>query len=195
MEDRYVRDQMKLIWSEKNKYDTWLLVEKLVVRAWALQGVIPAEDWRKIEDNASYDIDRIKEIEEETRHDVVAFTRAVSETLGPERRWIHYGLTSSDVVHTAQGYILSQANKEIYSGLVLLIDRLERMGKRYKYTVMIGRTHGIHAEPTTFGLKMALWKEEMERNLERFRLAARDVQVGKISGAVGTYASVSPEVE
>lgn len=195
MEDRYARDQMKLIWSEKNKYDTWLLVEKLVVRAWALQGVIPTEDWRKIENNASYDIDRIKEIEEETKHDVVAFTRALSETLGPERRWIHYGLTSSDVVDTAQGCILSQANKEIHNGLVLLIDRLEQMARRYRYTVMIGRTHGIHAEPTTFGLKMALWKEEMERNLKKFRLVAKDVQVGKISGAVGTYANVNPEVE
>lgn len=195
MENRYVRGPMKEIWSEKNKYDTWLLVEKLVVRAWTLLGVIPTEDWKEIERNIGYDPIRVKETEQETRHDVVAFTRAVSETLGPERRWIHYGLTSSDVVDTAQGYILSQANKEIRNGLVLLIDRLEQMARRYKYTVMIGRTHGIHAEPTTFGLKMALWKEEMERNLEKFRLVAKDVQVGKISGAVGTYASVSPEVE
>lgn len=195
MDDRYVRGPMKEIWSEGNKYDTWLLVEKLVVRAWTLHGVVPIEDWRKVEDNASYDIGRIKEIEEETRHDVVAFTRAVSETLGPERRWIHYGLTSSDVVDTAQGYILAQANEEIMRGLHILVDKLTEMAKYHKYTVMMGRTHGVHAEPTTFGLKMALWREEMNRNTERFALVTRDVQVGKISGAVGTYTNVNPEIE
>ena len=139
--------------------------------------------------------DRIKEIEEKTRHDVVAFTRAVSESLGEEKKWIHYGLTSTDVVDTAWGVRLKQANIILKNGLDRIISVLAKKAKDHKYTVMMGRTHGIHAEPTTFGLKCALWYAEMKRNLERFEKAANDVEFGKLSGSVGTFANIPPEVE
>jgi len=140
-------------------------------------------------------VNRIKEIEEETRHDVVAFTRAVSETLGEERKWVHYGLTSTDVVDTALSYLLKQANDILLADVERFITILEEKAKAHKYTVMMGRTHGVHAEPTTFGLKLALWVEEMKRNLERLKAAAKNVEFGKISGAVGTYANIDPFVE
>jgi adenylosuccinate lyase len=170
-------------------------VELLACEAWAELGVIPKEDAEALRRNASFDINRIYEIEQETRHDVIAFTRAVSETLGPERKWVHYGLTSTDVVDTALGYLLKQANAIIRRDLENFIDILRGQAIRHKYTVMMGRTHGVHAEPTTFGLKMALWHEEMKRNLERFNHAADGVEYGKISGAVGTYANIDPFVE
>jgi adenylosuccinate lyase len=195
MLDRYSRPEMRAIWTEENKFRAWLEVELLACEAWAELGVIPKEEAEALRRNASFDINRIYEIEQETRHDVIAFTRAVSETLGPERKWVHYGLTSTDVVDTALGYLLKQANAIIRRDLENFIDILRGQAIRHKYTVMMGRTHGVHAEPTTFGLKMALWHEEMKRNLERFNHAADGVEYGKISGAVGTYANIDPFVE
>ncbi|WP_339172407.1 adenylosuccinate lyase [Anoxybacillus sp. FSL W8-1294] len=195
MIERYTRPEMGAIWTEENRFRAWLEVEILACEAWAELGVIPKEDVEKIRQNASFDIARIKEIEEETRHDVVAFTRAVSETLGEERKWVHYGLTSTDVVDTALSYLLKQANDILLRDLENFIAVLKEKAIEHKYTVMMGRTHGVHAEPTTFGLKLALWYAEMERNLERFKQAAETVRVGKISGAVGTYANIDPFVE
>lgn len=148
-----------------------------------------------IRQNASFDINRINEIELETRHDVVAFTRAVSETLGEERKWVHYGLTSTDVVDTALSYLLKQANEILLSDVERFVEVLKEKAQEHKYTVMMGRTHGVHAEPTTFGLKMGLWYEEMKRNLERLKRAAAEVEFGKMSGAVGTFANIDPFVE
>ncbi|MFD1065567.1 adenylosuccinate lyase [Oceanobacillus locisalsi] len=195
MIERYTREEMGNIWTEENKYKAWLEVEILACEAWSELGFIPEEDVNKLRENASFDMNRIYEIEQETRHDVVAFTRAVSETLGEERKWVHYGLTSTDVVDTALSYILKQANDILRSGLNRFVGILEAKAKEHKHTVMMGRTHGVHAEPTTFGLKMALWYEEMKRNVERFELAAKNVEFGKMSGAVGTYANIDPFVE
>jgi adenylosuccinate lyase len=195
MIERYTRPEMGAIWTEENRFKAWLEVEILACEAWAELGVIPKEDVKLLRENASFDINRIKEIEEETRHDVVAFTRAVSETLGEERKWVHYGLTSTDVVDTALSYLLKQANEILQKDIENFIEILKNKAQEHKYTVMMGRTHGVHAEPTTFGLKMALWYEEMKRNLERFKAARKNVEVGKISGAVGTYANIDPFVE
>ncbi|AXM88664.1 adenylosuccinate lyase [Anoxybacillus ayderensis G10] len=195
MIERYTRPEMGAIWTEENRFRAWLEVEVLACEAWSELGVIPKEDVEKIRKNASFRIERIKEIEEETRHDVVAFTRAVSETLGEERKWVHYGLTSTDVVDTALSYLLKQANDILLRDLENFIAVLKEKAIEHKYTVMMGRTHGVHAEPTTFGLKLALWYAEMQRNLERFKQAAETVRVGKISGAVGTYANIDPFVE
>ncbi|WML42745.1 adenylosuccinate lyase [Neobacillus sp. PS3-40] len=195
MIDRYTRPEMGAIWTEENRFKAWLEVEILACEAWSLLGDIPKEDVQKIRENASFDTARIKEIEEETRHDVVAFTRAVSETLGEERKWVHYGLTSTDVVDTALSYVLKQANQILLKDIENFIEILKNKAKEHKLTVMMGRTHGVHAEPTTFGLKLALWYEEMKRNLERFKQAATGIEFGKISGAVGTYANIDPSVE
>lgn len=195
MIERYTRPEMGAIWTDQNKYQAWLEVEILACEAWAELGDIPKEDVQKIRENASFDVNRILEIEEETRHDVVAFTRAVSETLGEERKWVHYGLTSTDVVDTALSYLIKQANVIIRKDIVNFIDILKEKAQAHKHTVMMGRTHGVHAEPTTFGLKLALWHEEMKRNLERFDAAAKVIETGKMSGAVGTYANIHPKVE
>jgi len=195
MIERYTRPEMGAIWTEENKFASWLEVELLACEAWAELGVIPKEDVAKLRANARFDVNRILEIEKETRHDVVAFTRALSENLGPERKWVHYGLTSTDVVDTAQGYRLKQANRILREDLRGLLDVLKTRAKEHKWTVMMGRTHGVHAEPITFGLKLALWYAEMQRNLERFEQAAEQVEYGKISGAVGTYANIPPFVE
>src|SRR5690606_20775958 len=195
MIERYTRPEMGEIWTEENRFRAWLKVEILACEAWAELGVIPREDVEKIRKNARIDVARIHEIERETRHDVVAFTRAVSETLGPESKWVHYGLTSTDVVDTALSYLLLQANRILLKDIDRFLEVLKKKALRYKDTVMMGRTHGVHAEPTTFGLKMALWYAEMKRNRERFVRAMEEVRVGKISGAVGTYANVDPFVE
>ena len=195
MLQRYSRPEMAAIWTEENKFKAWLEVEILSCEAWSELGHIPKEDVKAIREKASFNIDRIYEIEVETRHDVIAFTRAVSETLGAERKWVHYGLTSTDVVDTALGYLLRQANEIIEKDLIKFIDILRDKAIQYKSTPMMGRTHGVHAQPTTFGLKMALWYEEMKRNLERFQAAADGVQFGKMSGAVGTYADIDPFIE
>ncbi|EMY4490541.1 adenylosuccinate lyase [Listeria monocytogenes] len=195
MLERYTRKEMVNIWTEQNRYQAWLEVEILACEAWAELGDIPKEDVAKIRANAKFDVDRIHEIELETRHDVVAFTRSVSESLGAERKWVHYGLTSTDVVDTANSYLLKQANEILRKDLENFIAIIGEKAKEHKYTVTMGRTHGVHAEPTTFGLKLALWYEEMKRNLERFNFAADGVEFGKISGAVGTYANIDPFVE
>lgn len=190
MIERYSRPEMTAIWTEQNKFDAYLKVEILACEAWSQLGHIPAEDVELLWKNASFNIDRIYEIEKETRHDVVAFTRAVSETLGAEKKWVHYGLTSTDVVDTAMGYLLKQANDILRQDIQKIIDVLASQAKKYKHTVQMGRTHGVHAEITTFGLKLALWYEEMKRNQQRFEQAAREVEAGKISGAVGTHANI-----
>jgi adenylosuccinate lyase len=195
MIERYTREEMGAIWTEENKYKAWLEVEILACEAWSELGMIPAGDVKKLRENASFDVSRIYEIEQETRHDVVAFTRAVSESLGQERKWVHYGLTSTDVVDTALSYLIKQANEIIRKDINNFIHVLKEKAIEHKHTVMMGRTHGVHAEPTTFGLKLALWYEEMKRNLERFELAADQIAYGKLSGAVGTYANIDPYVE
>ena len=195
MIERYSRKELSDIWSEQNQFQAWLEVELAACKAWSRLGKIPADDVEKLYEKASFDVDRIHEIEQQTRHDVVAFTRAVSETLGDEKKWVHYGLTSTDVVDTANGYRLKQANELLREGLNRLTEALAGKAREHKFTVMMGRTHGVHAEPTTFGLKCALWYAEMERNRERFEAAAKGVEFGKLSGAVGTFANIPPEVE
>ena len=195
MISRYSRKEMSDLWTVEAQFQAWLDVELAACWAWARLGKIPMEDVDKLYENAGFDVDRIKEIEAKTRHDVVAFTRAVSETLGDEKKWVHYGLTSTDVVDTAWGVRLKKANAILLEGLERIVDVLAEKAKAHKYTVMMGRTHGIHAEPTTFGLKCALWYAEMNRNLERFKKAAADVEFGKLSGSVGTFANIPPEVE
>ncbi len=186
---------MRAVWTEQNKFEAYLKVELLSAEAWRELGVVPAEDIEKLYAKASFSIPRIKEIEEQTRHDIVAFTRTVSESLGDERKWIHYGLTSTDVVDTANGYLLKQANDILREDLARFAEMLRGQAMKYKETPCIGRTHGIHADITSFGLKWALWYEEMQRNIRRFEEAARGVEVGKISGAVGNYANIPPFVQ
>jgi len=193
--DRYSRKELKDLWSEKNKYDAWLKIEILACEAWAKLGFIPFKDVTEIAENASFDLNRIDELEKETKHDVIAFTRVVSESLGEEKKWIHYGLTSTDVVDTAYGYIYKQVNEILRKGISDFIEVLKQKAIQYKHTVQMGRTHGIHAEITTFGMKLALWYEEMNRNLHRFNEAAYEIEVGKISGAVGTHANTPIYVE
>lgn len=195
MIDRYSRPQMRAIWTEENKFNAYLKVEILAAEAWRELGVVPPEDIDKLWANATFNIDRIKEIELQTRHDIVAFTRAVSESLGEERKWVHYGLTSTDVVDTANGYLLKQANDILRADLLAFTEMLRSQAIKYKYTPCIGRTHGIHADITSFGLKWVLWHAEMKRNIKRFDEAARGVEVGKISGAVGNFANIPPFVQ
>ncbi len=195
MIERYSRPEMVAIWTEENKYQSWLEVEILAAEAWAELGEIPKEDVKKIKEKAKININRILEIEQDTKHDVVAFTRSVSETLGDESKWVHYGLTSTDVVDTALSYRLKHANEILLKNIEDFIQTVKEKAIEHKNTVMMGRTHGVHAEPTTFGLKMGLWYTEMNRNLERFKRAIEEVSVGKISGAVGTYANTPPFVE
>jgi adenylosuccinate lyase len=195
MIDRYSRPIMSELWSEESQFQAWLDVELAACKAWSVLGQIPKEDVEVLYRDARFDIDRIKEIEASTRHDVVAFTRAVSESLGEEKKWVHFGLTSTDVVDTAWGVRLKKANGILLEGIDRLIEALAAKAREHKFTVMMGRTHGIHAEPTTFGLKCALWYAEMQRNRERFLQASKEVEFGKISGAVGTFAHIPPQVE
>lgn len=195
MISRYTREEMAQIWTEENRFKAWLEVEILAAEAWAELGEIPMDEVKNIRPNARIDVDRIKEIEQETLHDVVAFTRQISETLGEEKKWVHYGLTSTDVVDTAQGYLIKQANDVIQKDIETFIEVLKNKAIEHKHTLMMGRTHGIHAEPTSFGIKMALWYEEMKRNLVRFEQVRQEVEVGKMSGAVGTFSNIPPEVE
>ena len=196
MIDRYTRPEMGDLWSEHGQFQAWLDVELAACAAWSdVTGVIPKADVETLYEKASFDVARIHEIEESTRHDVVAFTRAVSETLGEEKKWVHYGLTSSDVVDTALSLRMLRANALIGRALDRLIEVLAAKAKEHKETLAIGRTHGVHAEPTTFGLKLALAYDEMTRNRARFRASAEDMRVGKLSGAVGTFANIPPEVE
>jgi adenylosuccinate lyase len=185
---------MKRIWSEQNKFDQWLRVEIAVCEAWAELGEIPRKDIVKIR-KASYNLNRIAKFLKVTHHDMTAFLNSVAESLGAESRFIHLGLTSSDVMDTALGLQLTQAANILAKDIAELISVLEGKAVEHKYTITMGRTHGVHAEPTTFGLKMALWAEEMKRNAQRLAEARKAVSVGKISGAVGTYATVPPRVE
>ena len=195
MLERYTRPEMGKIWSDENKYEAWLKVEIAATNAWSELGEVPQEDAAKIAQNASFTPKRVAELEQITHHDVVAFTRTVSESLGPEKKWVHFGLTSTDVVDTAQGYILKQADAIIRQDLQDLKQTIVNKARKYKNTVEMGRTHGVQAEPTTFGLKLARWYAEITRDIERFEHAAKGVESGKISGAVGTFANVPPAVE
>ncbi len=195
MIERYTRPEMGKIWTLENKFKKWLDIEILACEAWAELGVIPGVAAGKIRESASFSVDRILEIEKVTRHDVVAFTRCVAESLGEESKYVHYGLTSSDVVDTAMSALMKEAAELITKDIEELIVVLKEKAVQYKHTVMTGRTHGVHAEPTTFGLKIAIWAAEMERNLVRMERAREAISVGKLSGAVGTYAHIDPYVE
>jgi adenylosuccinate lyase len=194
MIERYSRPQMKKIWSDENKFNKWLQVEIAVCEAWSEVGTVPKEAIPKIK-TATCDLDRMAEILKVTHHDVTAFLQAVAEGLGEESRFIHLGLTSSDIMDTALSLQLKEASKILSHDIAELISVLEDKAIEHKRTLMIGRTHGVHAEPITFGLKLALWAQEMKRNAVRLAEAEKAISVGKISGAVGTYATVSPEVE
>jgi adenylosuccinate lyase len=194
MIERYSRPDMKRVWSDKNKFDKWLMVEIAVCEAWAELGVVPKEALPKIK-LARVNLKRMEEILRETHHDITAFLGAVAESVGEESRFIHLGLTSSDVIDTALSLQLIEAAELLNKDVKELISVLARQAIKHKYTPMIGRTHGIHAEPISFGFKLALWVEEMRRNMQRLGEATKAIAVGKISGAVGTYATLSPEVE
>ncbi|QLA21529.1 adenylosuccinate lyase [Desulfolutivibrio sulfoxidireducens] len=195
MIERYTRPEMGSLWTVKNRFRVWLEVELAVCEAWCDLGVIPASDMEHIRATADFDVDRILAIEEITRHDVIAFLTAVEEKVGPPARFIHLGCTSSDIVDTANGVLLTRAGRIILRGLDALLDQLRDMAHRHKGLLTIGRTHGIHAEPTSFGLKLAGFFAEFSRHRKRFQAALEDVRVGKISGAVGGYAHLDPEVE
>jgi adenylosuccinate lyase len=195
MISRYTLPEMGAIWTEENKFQKWLDVEIAVCEVHAEMGVIPRDAFEKIRRTAAFSVARICEIEKTTRHDVIAFTTALAEHVGPEARYIHYGLTSSDVVDTANALLLVDASALIIEDLDRLGQVLKRRAHEFKHTPMIGRTHGVHAEPTTFGLVLALYYAENERNKERMRRARDQVAYGKISGAVGTFAHLDPEVE
>src|SRR3954447_3190930 len=186
---------MARIWSEENRFRTWLTVEVAATETLAQAGLVPKSAARAIRERADFNLERIQEIEAEVRHDVIAFTTAVAEIVGPEARWFHYGLTSNDVVDTAQALLVKQASEIISADLQRLAEVLKRRAWEFKDTPQIGRTHGIHAEPITFGFKLANWYSETQRNIQRFQSAAEDMRVGKFSGAVGTLAHLSPELE
>jgi len=194
MIDRYSRPPMKRVWSDQNKYQKWLEVELAVCGAWAEEGVVPPEDMDKLR-GAKYNHQRMLEIFETTRHDVTAFLSSITEGMGPEGRWLHLGLTSSDVMDTALDLQLVEAGALLLKDVDEAIEVLKSQAVRYKDTIMMGRTHGVHAEPITFGLKLALWWDEMRRQRARLVDACEGVRVGKISGAVGTHATVPPTVE
>jgi adenylosuccinate lyase len=186
---------MGRIWSDENKYATWLQVESAASDVLAEDGIVPAEAAKAIRERGAIDVARINAIEAEVRHDVIAFTTAVAEKIGPESRWLHYGLTSTDVVDTAQALQIQAASKLIRAGIVRLAEVLRKRADEFRHTPMIGRTHGVHAEPTTFGLKLLNWYAEMQRNLARFDAATEDMRIGKLSGAVGTFGHLKPEHE
>ncbi len=192
---RYTRPEMGRIWSDENRFRTWLAVEVAATETLAEAGLVPKEAAKAIGERADFRLERIQEIEAEVRHDVIAFTTAVAEIVGPHARWFHYGLTSNDVVDTAQALLIGQASAIIAEDLTRLAEVLERRAWEFKDTPQIGRTHGIHAEPITFGFKLANWYSETQRNIQRFKEAAEGLRVGKFSGAVGTFAHLSPELE
>ena len=192
---RYTRPEMARIWSDENRFRTWLAVEVAATETLAAAGIVPKDAARAIRARADFNVDRIFQIEAEVKHDVIAFTTAVAEIVGPHARWFHYGLTSNDVGDTAQALLIQQASSLIAGDLERLAEVLERRAFEFKDTPMIGRTHGIHAEPITFGFKIANWYSETLRNIARFKAAAEDLRVGKFSGAVGTFAHLTPELE
>lgn len=186
---------MGRIWSDQRRYETWLLVETAAAEAMAAAGIVPANAARDIRERGGFDIARIDEIEQTTQHDLIAFTTAVAEKVGPSARWLHFGLTSSDVVDTAQALQMREACDVLLKGLEGLADAIRDRAAEHRNTPMIGRTHGVHAEPMTFGLKLALWFAEVARDVERIRRARAIISVGKLSGAVGTFAHLPPEIE
>jgi adenylosuccinate lyase len=192
---RYTRPEMGRIWSDDNRFRTWLTVEVAATETLAEAGLVPKQAAKAIRERAGFKLERIQEIEAEVRHDVIAFTTAVAEIVGPDARWFHYGLTSNDVVDTAQALLIGQASEIIAEDLERLAEVLKRRAWEFKDTPQIGRTHGIHAEPITFGFKLANWYSETQRNIERFHQAAEGLRVGKFSGAVGTFAHLPPELE
>ena len=192
---RYTRPEMGRIWTEENQFQKWLEVEILATEALGQLGVVPKDAGARIRKKARFDVDRIREIEREVKHETIAFLSSVAEYVGDDARYIHVGMTSSDVMDTAFALQLKEASALLIDDVKEMIQTLRRQALKYKETPMIGRTHGVHAEPITFGLKFALWHEEMKRNLERLEKAADDVAVGMISGAVGTFAQISPKVE
>ncbi|HLZ00131.1 MAG TPA: adenylosuccinate lyase [Candidatus Angelobacter sp.] len=195
MISRYTRPEMGRIWSDENKFRCWLQVEVASSLTLAEAGIVPKDAAKAIAERGNFDLERIQEIEAEVKHDVIAFTTAVAEKIGPDARWLHYGLTSNDVVDTAQALQIKAASQIIAHDLEQLRDVLARRAQEFRHTPMIGRTHGIHAEPITFGLKLANWYTEIERNIQRFERAAEEMRVGKLSGAVGTFAHLEPEME
>ena len=194
MIERYSRKCMRDIWTEESKFNAYLKVELKNAEAWSELGVVPKEDLPKL-DKASFTISRIKEIEAQTKHDVVAFTRTVSESLGEERKWIHYGLTSTDVVDTANAILIKEANKILRKDILDIMAVLKKRALEFKNTPCIGRTHGIHADITSFGLKWALWYSDMQRMLKRFDDVVAEIEVGKLSGAVGNFCNIPPFIE
>ena len=192
---RYTRPDMGRIWSEENHFRNWLAVEVAATETLAEAGIVPAAAAKAIRERSNFKIERIHEIEAEVKHDVIAFTTSVAEFVGPQSRWFHYGLTSNDVVDTAQALLIAQASKIIAVDLQRLAEVLKRRAWEFKNTPMVGRTHGVHAEPITFGFKLANWYSEVRRDIVRFRQATEDMRVGKFSGAVGTFAHLSPELE
>jgi adenylosuccinate lyase len=192
---RYTHPEMGRIWSDQRRYETWLLVEAAAAEAMAAAGIVPAEAARDIRERGAFDIARIEEIEQTTQHDVIAFTTAVAEKVGPSARWMHFGMTSSDVIDTAQALQMREACDVILADLDALNGAIRDRAVEHRRTPMIGRTHGVHAEPMTFGLKLALWFAEVERAIERVRRARMTVSVGKLSGAVGTFAHLPPSIE
>jgi adenylosuccinate lyase len=195
MIERYTLPKMKQIWSEEHKFNTWLEVELAACEAWAKLGKIPATSLKTIKSKASFSVSRINEIEKTVDHDVIAFLTSVAEKVGPDSRYIHMGMTSSDVVDTSLSLVMRDAADIILKDIDDFTNILKKMAKKYKSTVMMGRSHGVHAEPMTFGLKLALWLKEMERNKERMAKARATINVGQISGAVGTYSNIDPKVE
>src|SRR5689334_8574886 len=192
---RYTHPEMGRIWTDQRRYETWLLVETAAADAMAAAGIVPAEAARDIRERGAFDIARIEEIEKTTQHDVIAFTTAVAEKVGPSARWLHFGMTSSDAIDTAQALQMREACDVILRDLDALSDAVRDRAIEFRHTPMIGRTHGVHAEPMTFGLKLALWYAEVGRAADRIRRARETVSVGKLSGAVGTFAHIPPAVE
>jgi adenylosuccinate lyase len=192
---RYTHPEMGRIWSDQHRYETWLLVESAAAEAMAVAGIVPADAARDIRERGAFDIARIEEIEQTTQHDVIAFTTAVAEKVGPSARWLHFGLTSSDVIDTAQALQMREACDVILSDLAALGTAIRERANEHRLTPMIGRTHGVHAEPMTLGLKLALWYAEVDRNVARISRARATVSVGKLSGAVGTFAHLPPSIE
>ena len=192
---RYTEPEMATVWSDEARLRHWLEIEVLAVEAWARLGTVPPEDARAVRERATFTVDRVRELEEVTRHDVAAFVQCVAESVGPAGRWIHFGLTSSDVLDTGFALQLRQAADLLLAGTERLLVTVKRMALDHRDTVMSGRTHGVHAEPTSFGHKLALWAFELDRDRERLRRAREAVSVGKMSGAVGTYAHLDPRIE
>ena len=195
MIERYARPQMKEKWTQQAKYDAWLKVEKAAVQAWNKLGLVPDDDCEKIIKNASFDVERIDEIEKTTRHDVIAFLTSVSESLGEESRWVHYGMTSSDCIDTAVALQMKDSLSVVIDDVNMVMESIKKQAFKHKMTLMVGRSHGIHGEPITFGLVLAIWYDEMRRNLENLTQAMEMISVGKISGAMGNFAHAPMELE